>query len=184
MHAVRFFRVGFRVTLGYPFSERCIRSRASGPQMHHGLGHACPSATQRTCAPWPCPSATHGPTPISAPSRANSAKHGPVGRPARRRPCSCAQDGVCAQMPRRAHVPKTAGGATGGSLAHERAATELDRQGSLLLGMRTVPTTARALQQAAHPCLDPHDEREDGGRLVERQSIGVHLEGDRISHLQ
>jgi len=85
-------------------------------------------------------------------------------------------------MPRRAHVPKTAGGATGGSLAHERAATELDRQGSLLLGMRAVPTTARALQQAAHPCLDPHDEREDGGRLVERQPLGVHLEGDRISH--
>jgi hypothetical protein len=50
--------------------------------------------------------------------------------------------------------------------------------------MRTVPTTARALQQAAHPCLDPHDEREDGGRLVERQPLGVHLEGDRISHLQ
>ena len=87
-------------------------------------------------------------------------------------------------MPRRAHVPKTAGGATGGSLAHERAATELDRQGSLLLGLRAVPTTARALQQAAHPCLDPHDEREDGGRLVERQPLGVHLEGDRISHLQ
>ena len=119
MHAVRFFRVG------HPFSERCIRSRASGPHMHHRLGHACPS-----------------------------------------------------------HVPKTAGGATGGSLAHERAATELDRQGSLLLCMRTVPTTARALQQAAHPCLDPHDEREDGGRLVERQPLGIHLEGDCISHLQ
>ena len=97
--------------------------------------------------------------------------------------CSCAQDGACAQMPRRAHVPKTAGGATGGTLAHERAATELGRQGSLLLCMRTMPTTARALQQAAHPCLNAQNEREDGGRVVERQPLGVHLEGDRISHL-
>ena len=103
---------------------------------------------------------------ISAPSRANSTKH--MAR---------------AQMPRRAHVPKTAGGATGGTLAHERAATELGRQGSLLLCMRTMPTTARALQQAAHPCLNAQNEREDGGRVVERQPLGVHLEGDRISHL-
>jgi hypothetical protein len=152
MHAVRFFRVG------HPFSERCIRSRASGPHMHHRLGHACPSHVPKT-----------------------------AGEPrGERSPISCAQDGGGSHggNARPSHVPKTAGGATGGSLAHERAATELDRQGSLLLCMRTVPTTARALQQAAHPCLDPHDEREDGGRLVERQPLGIHLEGDCISHLR